>query len=86
MGHAQTHYSDAPNHHCLAYYRVVDGNRCLCIVDFSKHELEMGAHYSSILGGSIALDLVTSDTIDCGHTLALGACQLAWLFSLVADA
>lgn len=81
FGQSQTHYLDAPNHHCFAYLRVAEGNRCLCISNFSEHTLDIEAHHMGVLGSSLALDLVTNDTVDCRNTLTLAPYQFVWLFA-----
>jgi amylosucrase len=81
FGQSQTHYLDAPNHHCFAYLRVAEGNRCLCLSNFSEHTLDIEPHHMGVIGSSLALDLVTNDTVDCRNMLTLAPYQFVWLFA-----
>jgi amylosucrase len=79
FGAASTSFLNAPNHHCFAYMRENETERCLCLVNFSEHELEIPKEALEVLGQSIATDLVTHTTVDCKQPLALGSYQFVWL-------
>jgi amylosucrase len=79
FGDASSTFLPAPNHHCFAYLRENTNERCLCIVNFSEHNLSIAPQALSPLQQSIALDLVSQRTIDCNQAIELGAYQFVWL-------
>ena len=80
FGQANTHYLDAPNHHIFAYLRVNESSKCLCLVNFSEHDIELPASVFSVLGASVCIDLISQATIDCQQSFNMGAYQNMWLY------
>jgi amylosucrase len=79
FGEASTEFLPAPNEHCFAYMRENAAQRCLCLVNFSEHELLIHPQALAVLQQSIATDLTTQTTIDCTKSLRLAAYQFMWL-------
>ena len=81
FGDAQTHFLDAPNHHCFAYLRLNEHGKCLCLVNFSEHPIDIDSSFLDVLGTSQATDLVTQNAVDCQQAQKLGPYQFMWIYS-----
>lgn len=79
FGDAKTHFLSAPNQHCFAYLRENSSQRCLCLANFSEHELTIHPNSLIQLHHSIATDLITQNTVDCTKALSLQPYQFVWL-------
>ncbi|MFC4700568.1 alpha-amylase family glycosyl hydrolase [Glaciecola siphonariae] len=79
LGAASTEFLPAPNEHAFAYLREDQSERCLCIANFSEHELTIHPESLACLQQSIATDLCALNTIDCRQPLYLGPYQFVWL-------
>lgn len=80
FGQASTYYLDAPNQHTFAYMRVQNSSKCLCLFNFSEHQVHLHCETFQVLGTSLCVDLTTMDTVDCTKDYTLQAYQMMWLY------
>lgn len=80
LGNARTKVLNTPSHHCFIYLRENDKQqKCLCIVNFSEHKINLPNTIMSCIEQSICLDLLTGITHDCSASLELAPYQFMWL-------
>jgi amylosucrase len=80
LGDANTRILHSPNHHCFIYVRENESReKCLCIVNFSEHEVILTKPLLSCLETSTCSDIVTGSTYDCEQDLHLQPYQFLWL-------
>lgn len=84
LGQGSTTVIDPPNHHCFAFIRERKGSKCLCLFNFSEHELGIAPHTFSILGQDALVELITNNPIDASEPFHLAAYQFAFIQPLSA--
>ena len=80
FGNATTHFLDAPDQHCFAYYRVFEKGRCLCMVNFSENKIEIDSQHLRVLASANALELASGITVDCFKSFSMKPYQFIWLY------
>lgn len=80
LGDASTVIMPMVNQHCFSYLREdKQGNQCLCVLNFSEHEILIDASVFNAFNKSLGLDLITRNSIDTTTGITLGAYQYYWI-------
>lgn len=79
FGDAKTLFLDAPNSHCFAYLRENKKNLCLCIANFSEHEVILYPKNFEVLKQSSATNLCNNKKIALNVEQSLKAYEYKWL-------
>lgn len=80
FGKASTVFLPAPNRHCFAYLRETKESQCLCIANFSEHEVSIEPKKLQVLKQKTAFDLCDNKKQALHVELRLQAYEYKWLF------
>jgi amylosucrase len=79
LGQGSTTVIDPPNQHCFAFVRQLDDAKCLCLFNFSEHELVIEPHTLGVLGQDALVELNTNTPLDATQALHLSSYQFAFV-------
>lgn len=79
FGASSTVYLDAPNTHCFAYLRENEENCCLCIANFSEHQIALEPAVFRVLKQNSAVNLCNNSEIALNAPHTLNAYEYIWL-------